>query len=119
MSLVNVRIDGIECGNLIDHANKSLVELCDDLVKRPRLEGARKLKITISLAPDTAQNARGAERQMVDVDWSIETSVPGHKGMTTRGFIQGDHVVINDADPLGDNPMQTNIMDVINYKKAM
>ena len=72
MALTEVTLETIECGNLLEAANAALNELRDDIILRPRLDGPRKLTVTVELVPEVVDLPHGVERAFCDMEWNIK-----------------------------------------------
>lgn len=105
-------LENVELGALIDTANGALAEICADVIDRHYKTDARELTIKVQIKPEVVDVAPGRRLNRPSIDWQVSTKLPGHKGMTTRAFVEGDKMLINTGDPLGqDNPDQMTIYD--------
>lgn len=109
--LERLQISNIELGTLIEEVNKNLDIIAGDIISRPDLEGARKVTVEISIKPNQ-QSAMHGTINVPEIDWSVKYTVPGHKGMTTRAFVENGQLIINTGAPTESNPDQATIFDV-------
>jgi hypothetical protein len=106
-----LQLENIELGGMMQAANEALGEICQDIIHRPHKSAAREVTIKIKVKPEIREMGDRSINQP-NIDWSVETKMPGHQGMTTRAYVEGDKVLINTGDPLGNgHPDQTTIFD--------
>jgi hypothetical protein len=110
MAVQPLSLDNIELGSLKQAVEEALAEVGTDIIQRPNVDGARKVKVEITLKPDITTYGDRAVNQPT-IDWKVEESMPGHKGTTTRAFVEGGQLIINTGMPTGGNPNQTTIFD--------
>ena len=114
MALRKLELGLIECGELEAAVNEKLALLAKDLFDRPGIETARTVNVSISIKPKVHDLGHGRKKTHVLIEWSCKHTMPGASGMQTRGFLTDDgSVVINDADPMAENPDQGTIFDEI------
>lgn len=105
-----LQLENIELGELLSAINEAIGEVSADVADRPHKADARKVKIEIAIKPDVHESA-GRTFNQPDIDWKVETTVPGKKGMTTKAFVEDGKLIVNTGMPLGGNPDQQTLFD--------
>lgn len=77
----------------VDHA---LAQIANDLEKRPGVDKARKLTITLTMKPQIDSDGLLGS---VDIGKTIKTTIPDTQGHITNAKISGREIVWNDASP--------------------
>jgi len=98
-----IAVETISGGAALDHLNAALERISKDVIKRPTLNSPRTVRLTITVQPALVE---GSDINLPEIDWNVKHSVPGHKGMTTRGYIEEEQIKINLDDPGSQDPRQ-------------
>jgi len=108
----------IQAGDLQKTVENALDKISKDIYDRPALEKARTLTIEVKVTPKGVPDPGGSmPRCMPDIDWQVKHRLPAEGGMTTRAILEGDRLMVNANDPLGDVPGQGTLYDAIEDQK--
>ena len=108
--LREISLEAVQLGKAVERVDEELRRIAADVVSRPRVTDARTVTLKISIKPEQDPESG---INIPHVDWSVGFSMPGHKGMTTRAFVDDDgRVKVNMNDPVGQQPQMPNLFDV-------
>lgn len=107
-SITPIELNNIQLGAAVEKANEALARIARDVTERGRVEKARNVTLTISIKPNVDPESG---MNVPEIDWSVKWAVPGHKGMTTRAFVEDGELKVNLNDPIGKDPSQPTLFD--------
>lgn len=106
----HLSLSSIQIGALEERANEYLDKIAQDVIERPHDTRKRSLTIKVEISPEWDAESRV---NIPNIDWKIDWSVPGAKGMTTRAFVEDDEIRINQTDPIGRRPDQPSLLQTV------
>jgi|GEM_PF-2261214 len=94
-----------------ERLDAELLRIAQDVIDRPRVTDGRTVTLKISIKPEVDPDSGF---NVPYIDWAVSWSVPGHKGATTRAFVDPEDRVMrmNLHDMAGGQPQQPTLFDV-------
>ncbi len=99
-----MRIETLGSGDLARQINQALDAVAEDVVARPHVTGARKVQITITVAP----RVEGEGQNYPEITTQVRRVLPPWSGSKTRGIVHQGRIEIGQ---FAREPLQESMFD--------